>query len=236
MMGRLHTVHEFENAYVLARQHGFSNINIDLIYGFPDQTMVSWKRTVQSTRLLNPDHISLYALKVEEHTPFGAQGMHVDDDIEATMYDWSRSYLSQQGYPQYEISNFAKPGKTCQHNLIYWRGQDYLGLGVGAVGCAGGVRWENQKNLTSYFNDIEAGKRPRLKEDVLDEQTRKFERLMLGLRLREGLVWKESDPRWASERSRLAAQGYLEEIQPNTWRVTEPYIPLTHQILLPFLP
>ena len=235
-MGRLHSVAQFEAAYALARRADFSNINIDLIYGFPDQSLDSWKRTVTRTAILQPEHISLYALKVEEHTPFGVQGVRTDDDAEAEMYDWARAYLPVMGYPQYEISNFARPGKTCEHNLIYWRGQDYLGLGVGAVGCVGGTRWDNEKNLASYYKAIQAGQRPRLREEILDAQARQFEQLMLGLRLREGMAWpQDASPESLAQRAQLASRGYLEELTPGTWRIADPYVPLTNQILLPFL-
>jgi oxygen-independent coproporphyrinogen III oxidase len=235
-MGRLHTVEQFEKAYWLARGAGFTNISIDLIYGFAGQTQASWENTLRSTSDLQPEHLSLYALAVEEHTPFGVQGMQVDPDLQASMYAFARNFLSEKGYAQYEISNFSRPGKECRHNLIYWRGQNYLGLGVGAVGCAEGVRWENQKNLAPYFKDIRAGRLPRKSEEILDAQTRKFERLMLGLRLREGFVWgPEENPEWIEQRSRLARQGHLEEIKPGHWRISDAYVPLTNQILLPFL-
>jgi oxygen-independent coproporphyrinogen-3 oxidase len=235
-MGRLHSVQQFEEAYERSRQAGFSNISIDLIYGFPGQTLEGWKETVRSVIRLKPEHVSLYALAVEEHTPFGAQGVQVDADRQAEMYEIARATLPTAGYPQYEISNFAPPGRECRHNLIYWRAQDYIGLGVGAVGCVDGLRWENAKNLSSYYKDITAGRLPRLREERLDAQTRKFERLMLGLRLREGLSWEtEEDEKWVAERARLAGKGYLEEISKGTWRIAEPYVPLTNQILLPFV-
>ena len=127
-----------------------------------------------------------------------------------------------QGYSQYEISNFAKAGKACQHNLVYWRQEDYLGLGVGAVGCVGSERWENQKNLVDYHRDIDAGKRPRASTELLNEQTRKFERLMLGLRLREGMDWNETNPEWLQERAALRSRGLLEEVRPGAWRIANP--------------
>lgn len=234
-MGRLHTVEEFCAAYEMSRRHGFSNISIDLIYGFPGQSLEAWKETVISTTALEPEHLSLYALTVEEHTPFGAKGMAVDADRQADMYDWARTYLPTHGYAQYEISNFARSGRECRHNLIYWRGENYVGLGVGAVGCVDGLRWQNHKNMGAYFKDIAGSRLPWASQEDLEASNRKFERLMLGLRLREGYCWAEEDPGWLALRSRLAAEGQLEEIQPGTWRITERYVPLTNQILLPFL-
>src|SRR5204863_40006 len=104
---RLHTVEEFLAAYGIVRAEGFKNVNIDVIYGFEGQTLDSWRESLQATASLNPDHLSLYALKIEEHTPFAAKGMRVNEDLEAEMYEWARRYLADQGYEQYEISNFS---------------------------------------------------------------------------------------------------------------------------------
>jgi len=232
---RVHTVEEFMDAYQAVRAAGFDNISIDLIYGFEGQTLHSWQKTLRSTVTLNPEHLSLYALKIEEQTPFAAKGMRVNDDLEADMYGWARRYLSAEGYEQYEISNFARPIKACRHNLIYWRQQDYVGIGVGAVGCVGAQRWENHKNLQDYHRDTAAGALPRASTENLNANTRRFERLMLGLRLREGLSWEESNPKWLSQRSALAARGWLEEIYPGRWRIPDHAVPLTNQILIAFL-
>ncbi len=232
---RMHTVEDFLAAYRVVREVGFENVSIDLIYGFDGQTVDSWMNTLQSTVALNPEHLSLYALKIEAHTPFAVQGLHVNDDLEVEMYERARTYLRDQGYEQYEISNFSRPGRACHHNLIYWRQEDYLGLGVGAVGCVGGLRWENHKNLHDYHQDIALGKLPRVSSEQLDDKTLKFERLMLGLRLREGLAWPEMNPEWVSHRSFLVSRGLLEEVRPGTWRIPDKTVALTNQVLLPFL-
>lgn len=233
---RLHTVEDFLAAYRNVREAGFDNVSVDLIYGLPSQSLVTWQETVKKTVALQPDHLSLYALKVEDHTPFRAQDIKIQDDLQAEMYEWSRGFLKEAGYEQYEISNFAKPGKECRHNLIYWRQQDYIGIGVGAVGGVGGVRWNNSKTLSDYFALIKEGKLPRLSVEHLDESTRKFESLMLGLRLREGLEWgKESNPEWIAHRSKLQAEKLLEEVSPGRWRIPDHAIALTNQILLPFV-
>ena len=232
---RLHTVEEFMEAYHSVRQAGFDNVSIDLIYGFDGQTLDSWKETLKSTVALNPEHLSLYALKIEEHTPFASRDLRINDDLEAEMYEWARRSLAAEGYQHYEISNFARPGRACRHNLIYWRQQDYLGVGVGAVGCVEGLRWENHKNLHDYHRDIAAGALPRVLTENLDQNTRRFERLMLGLRLREGLFWDDTNPEWLKQRSALTARGLLEEIDPGRWRIPDSAVSLTNQILLPFL-
>jgi oxygen-independent coproporphyrinogen-3 oxidase len=235
-MGRLHSVAQFEQAFGAARRAGFPNVNIDLIYGFPSQTLDGWQSTLLKTLALEPEHLSLYALAVEEHTPFAAEGAKVDPDLQAAMYAAARELLPADEYRQYEISNFALAGRRCEHNLVYWRGDNYLGLGVGAVGCVQGLRWENHKNLGPYFKAVAAGQLPRQSEEQLSPETQKFERLMLGLRLREGFFWQETDARWLEERSRLASLGWLEETGPDTWRIPDRFVPLTNQVLLPFLP
>jgi len=235
-MDRLHTVAEFHAAYESARNAGFDNINIDLIYGFPGQSMAAWQDTVQKTIALNPEHVSMYALAIEEHTPFAAQKITVNADDQGDMYAWARGAMSAAGYPQYEISNFARSGRECRHNLIYWRQQDYLAVGAGAVGCIGHKRWTNHKTLHAYEQDIQAGRLPRLSVETLTDQERRFERLMLGLRLREGLEWgEESNPAWQDQRRKLVREGHLEEIRPGRWRVTEKSVAFTNKVLLPFL-
>jgi oxygen-independent coproporphyrinogen-3 oxidase len=234
-MDRLHNVPQFLDAYQAVREAGFSNVSVDLIYGFAEQTLEDWKKTLLSTVAIQPDHLSLYALKIEEHTPFAARGYRVNDDQEVEMYEWARAYLKDAGFKQYEISNFSRPGKACRHNLIYWRQQDYLGLGVGAVGCVDGLRWENHKNLNDYHRDISARTWPRAGVENLDPGTRRFECLMLGLRLREGFRWPESSPEWLAHRASLAARGLLEEVRPGQWRIPDAVVPLTNQVLLPFL-
>jgi oxygen-independent coproporphyrinogen-3 oxidase len=234
-MDRLHNVQQFLDAYRAVRGPGFDNVSIDLIYGFAEQSLEDWKKTVQATVQLQPEHLSLYALKIEEHTPFAARGYRVSDDHEADLYEWARAFLKTEGYEHYEISNFSRSGKACRHNLIYWRQRNYLGLGVGAVGCVDGLRWENHKNLQDYHRDISAGTHPRVSTENLDANTRRFERLMLGLRLREGFEWPENNPEWLAHRSQLAARGLLEEVRPGHWRIPDSAVSLTNQILLPFL-
>lgn len=235
-LGRLHTGEGFRRAYDTARQSGFENINIDLIYGLIPQSVESWQETLRAAAGLRPEHLSLYALAIEKNTPFHARGLQVDDERQAEMYEWARACLREQGYEQYEISNFARAGRACEHNLIYWRQQDYIGAGVGAVGCVGAVRWQNEKTLKAYEEAISHERLPWSSEESLDGSTRRFERLMLGLRLREGLEWDaQENPAWAGERSRLAAQGFIEEMAPGRWRIPESRVVLTNQVLLSFL-
>jgi oxygen-independent coproporphyrinogen III oxidase len=235
-MGRLHTADEFRRAYRHARDAGFDNLNIDLIYGFKDQPLSDWQETVTEAVRLAPEHLSVYALTIESHTPFAAAGYKTDNDLQASLYAWTREYLRDQGYDQYEVSNFAKSGYACRHNLLYWNQADYLGIGAGAVGCVNGKRWQVHRTLPAYFKSIDQGELPWESVEALGETTRKFERLMLGLRLRQGFEWgDELDARWRLERERLAQRGLLEETACGRWRIPDAAVALTNQVLLPFL-
>ncbi len=157
LLERIHTAAEAVESYNLARQAGFANINLDLIYGIPHQTLEHWRTTLREAIHLQPDHLSLYALTLEEHTPLAqrvARGEipHPDDDLAADMYILAEEVLAEAGYIHYEISNWAGPisniqsqisNHKCQHNLTYWRNQPYLGFGAGAHSYFGGRRWHN---------------------------------------------------------------------------------------------
>lgn len=234
-MDRLHTVREFLDAYQAVRHAGFENVSIDLIYGFPGQSLEAWRQTVEGALACAPDHVSVYALQVEPHTPFAAQQVTVDPDLQARQYDVARDAFEREGLAQYEISNFARPGRECRHNLVYWRQEDYVGLGVGAVGCVDGVRWTNHKTFHAYQTDLKGGRRPAISVENLDDATRRFERLMLGLRLREGIAWSDAWPAaWRKERDALVKRGML-EMNNGRWRIPADKVPLTNQALLGFL-
>jgi oxygen-independent coproporphyrinogen-3 oxidase len=235
-MGRLHSAAGFRSAYAAVRAAGFDNVNIDLIYGFEGQSLQNWQDTVHQALGLLPEHVSFYALTVEPHTPFAAQGHRTDGDAQAGMYEWAREAMNGAGLSQYEISNFAVSGRECRHNLLYWRQQNYLAAGVGAVGCVRGTRWQVSKNLSDYFAKMKQLKLPWESAEDLPVPVQQFERLMLGLRLREGLAWDPGEnAAWERERVRLAQQGLLEETRPGVWRIPDRSVALTNQVLLAFL-
>ena len=156
LLERIHDPFDVLNAVRWARQAGFDNLNLDLIYGLPEQPLSSWQDSLRRAVDLNPQHLSLYALTIEEGTPFGrwaARGLMPlpDPDLVADMYDWASEYLEGQGYEQYEISNWSKPGFQCRHNLQYWRNQPYLGFGAGAHGCANKMRISNALHIKNYI-------------------------------------------------------------------------------------
>jgi oxygen-independent coproporphyrinogen III oxidase len=157
MLERAHSFFDVIEAVKSARKAGFENLNLDLIYGLPEQTLLTWQTTVKRILDLHPEHISAYALTLEHGTPFGrwsSKGLLPlpDPDLAAEMYEWLSETLEANGYDQYEISNWAKPGHECRHNLQYWRGLPYLAFGAGAHGYANGYRYSNILRIKTYID------------------------------------------------------------------------------------
>ncbi|MFZ1043427.1 MAG: radical SAM family heme chaperone HemW [Anaerolineales bacterium] len=159
MLERAHDFFDVINSVSWARSAGFENINLDLIYGLPEQTLQTWQTTVKRILDLNPNHISAYALTLEHGTPFGRWSKRgllplPDSDLAADMYEWASEVFESSGYIQYEISNWAKPNRKCIHNLQYWRGLPYLGLGAGAHGYTNGFRYSNVLRIKTYVDRL----------------------------------------------------------------------------------
>jgi len=160
MLERAHSYFDVINALTWARQAGFDNLNLDLIYGLPHQTLDIWSATVKLILGLSPEHLSLYALTMEHGTPFGhwsSRGLMLtpDPDLAADMYEWASETLEAAGFQQYEISNWAKPELECRHNLQYWRGLPYLAAGAGAHGYVNGYRYSNVLRIKTYIDRLE---------------------------------------------------------------------------------
>lgn len=161
MLERAHNFFDVIEAVTSARKAGFSNLNLDLIYGLPEQTLSTWQTTVTRVLDLHPEHISAYALTLEHGTPFGrwaSRGLLPlpDPDLAAEMYEWLSEILEHNGYIQYEISNWAKLNHECRHNLQYWRGLPYLAFGAGAHGYANGYRYSNVLRIKTYIDRMSA--------------------------------------------------------------------------------
>ena len=159
MLERVHDFFDVIEAVSSARKAGFHNLNLDLIYGLPEQTLATWQTTVNRILDLHPEHLSAYALTLEHGTPFGrwaSKGLLPlpDPDLAAEMYEWLSETLEANGYVQYEISNWAKPGYECRHNLQYWRGLPYLAFGAGAHGYANGYRYSNVLRIKTYIDHL----------------------------------------------------------------------------------
>ena len=161
VLGRIHSYGAFLQSFKWARDAGFKNINVDLITAVPEQTMVSYQKSLEQVTALGPEHISAYSLIIEPGTPFEtleAQGKLIlpDEDEEREMYRLTRQFLSGMGYERYEISNYARPGFECRHNTGYWQGKDYLGVGLGASSLIDGCRFSNTADMKDYL-ELETG-------------------------------------------------------------------------------
>lgn len=191
-MGRIHSPGEIESAFGMARQAGFDNINLDFIFGLPDQRMEQWETTLERALALGPEHLSLYSLIVEEGTPLfdwvqNGRVQVADDDLTAEMYLLAQRRLAEAGYVQYEISNWAKPDKACEHNLTYWRNLPYLGVGAGAHSCFGGRRFSTALKVRDYLERVQRAGHAMLEGEDISQELEMAETAMLALRLNEGL-------------------------------------------------
>lgn len=199
LLGRIHTWEEFLYGYRLAREHGFSNVNVDLMSGLPGQTEASWENTLKKTANLGPEHISAYSLILEEGTPFyrmrGSLSLP-DEETERQMYERTAEILKEYGYEQYEISNYARPGFACAHNVGYWTGREYLGLGLGASSLLDGYRFRNTDQMTEYLGDCSYPKALRRDVQRLSEKDKIEEFMILGLRLTQGIREEEFEKRF----------------------------------------
>lgn len=197
ILGRIHSYEDFVEIYHLAREHGINNINVDLMYGIPEQTMESFGQTLDTVLTLRPDHISLYGLILEEGTPFYERRNSLplpSEDHECDMYYLAAERLREVGYSHYEISNYALDGRQCQHNLKYWRCEEYIGLGLAAYSYFDGRRFGNSDDPSVYLGKDCVDYV--LDEDEADES---FEYVMLRLRLAEGFSLTDYKARFGED-------------------------------------
>ena len=192
ILGRQHTPEDIPETCALLRQHGFTNINIDLMFALPGQSEAMWEETLRAALACEPQHVSAYGLTYEEDTPFFerlSQGEYRQDETrEIAMFERTREVLGEAGLVDYEVSNFALPGFESRHNLGYWRGEDYLGLGPSACSTIGTMRWKNVPDTRAYAERIARGESAREEREEIDAATRTRERIMFGLRMREGVA------------------------------------------------
>lgn len=189
-LSRIHSYEDFEKTYRLARKY-INNISLDLMFGLPDQTEASFQSTLRSALEFEPNHISMYALKIEEGTPFYRMEETLvlpSEDEVANMYLYACDFLEKAGYRQYEISNFARQGCFSRHNFRYWNRDEYIGLGPAAHSFVDGRRYANAKNITAYIQALSQKKLPPVSEDVtLSFEEVIEEEIMLKLRTADGL-------------------------------------------------
>lgn len=187
-LGRIHTYEEFLESFSLAREAGFQNINVDLMCALPDQTYEGWVGNLRKVAALHPEHISAYSLIIEEGTPFAKRKLNLpDEDTEYRMYEDTAGILSEYGYEQYEISNYAKKGLACRHNIGYWKRKEYLGLGLGAASLWGNQRFSNTSDFSTYLNNSGCPEKIREDRETLSLEAEMSEFMFLGLRMTKGV-------------------------------------------------
>jgi len=217
LLGRVHNADQVRRSLAILREAGFDNLNLDLIYGIPGQSLPQWEESIRLTVDLQPEHISAYCLTYEEDTEFFERmtrgEFREDAESDAGFFERGVEMLSAAGYGQYEISNHARPGRECRHNLAYWEGADYLGFGPSAWSTIGERRWQNAPDTAAYVQAVQAGVRPLRNEEILPAATREAEKIAFGLRMNAGI-----DPARLAERHELITglreEGLLEDHGP----------------------
>jgi len=263
-LGRIHNRRQYEENLDAAIRAGFRNINTDLIFGLPGQTIDDWVETIESVIGLSVTHISCYDLKIEEGTVFGERletGLliPIDDELDRQMYHYAVETLSMNGFRHYEISNFAKEGYECRHNIIYWKALEYAGFGAGAHSYLNGMRFSNVKGIEQYINGVdktyERGSQrsvthwePQFVEhdetQLIDEQEAMSEFMILGLRLIDGVYGHEFEERfgrklqsvYGSELEKLVGEGLLvyNEEECN-FRLSDVGLDFANQVFMEFI-
>jgi putative oxygen-independent coproporphyrinogen III oxidase len=187
-LGRRHDRRNVELAVEAVHAAGLRSFNLDLIYGAAGETLDDWRGTVAAVVALEPPHVSAYALTIEAGTPLAQQpDRHPDDDDQADKYEVVDDLLTAAGLENYEISNWARPGHECRHNVLYWRQQDYRGFGCAAHSHESGRRWWNVRTPDRYIDLVASGEPTEAAGETLDDATRRFEGLELQLRMRDGV-------------------------------------------------
>ena len=222
-LGRIHTAAETRAAVALARAAGFENIGLDVIYGVPGVAHKFFQADIEAALVLEPEHVSCYCLEIEEGTSFARQAqtgkLTVSEDEQRAQFDWARKRLTGAGWTHYEISNFAKPGRECLQNLLYWNGGDYIGIGPAAHSHWNGIRWGNSPDLPEWMRAF---------EEKLEPEAKARETLVMGLRRLAGWNRQEFlattgfdyDALRGKEIKQLAAEGLL-VVEPDRIRLAE---------------
>ncbi len=237
LLGRIHTAAEAEEALSLARTSGFDNVNLDLIYGLPGQSLEDWRNTLEKAMALSPEHLSLYALTLEPGAPMwrdveDGRLPAIDPDLSADQYELAEDMLAAHGYRHYEISNWAKPGRECRHNLVYWRNGAYLGVGAAAHSCLEGHRFANTSSLDDYLS---ATLPPRALDEAIGPGLRLAESAILGLRLDSGIAASGIKERYRETVGEMTELGLLERSGDNL-RLTRRGRLLSNEVFWRFLP
>ena len=218
LLGREHNARQAEESFHLLRAAGFTNINVDLMFGLPRQTIEQWRLTLEKTIALQPDHISAYCLTYEEDTEFflrHARGeFRQDADADSEFFEIAMATLEHASYEHYEISNYARPGFSSVHNRGYWLGKDYLGIGPSAVSTVGMRRWQNVCDYRSYIDRVLSGQSPVGSSEDLTSEMKRMERIALSLRTSDGVSASELK-HFAPQTNEFIALGLLRKSNGN---------------------
>lgn len=252
LLGRIHDFSQFLRSYELIRKAGVKNVNVDLMSALPGQTVESYEKTLRKVLQLHPEHISAYSLMIEEGTPFYEQyaederlraaGMEPkllpSEESERLMYEMTGTILRSHGYERYEISNYARDGYACKHNIGYWTGEDYLGLGLGASSYINGVRYTNTSLLSEYL----AGDFDRRDENILSKDDKMAEFFYLGLRMTRGVQKADFFKKFGFHPTQVYGQVLSELIEQGLlidtgsgYRLSEYGVDVSNQVLYRFL-
>ena len=246
-IGRIHSFKQFEENFNLARQIGFKNINVDLMFGLPNQKVEEWKESLETIARMNPEHISAYSLIIEEGTAFYKlwernKLILPSEEEEREMYVITKNILKNHGYHQYEISNYSKIGRECYHNKVYWKSDEYLGLGSASTSFIDCKRIKNIENVKDYIDKINSG------EDVIDDiyvntlEDSMEEFVFMGLRMIEGINVNEFNKRFG-----VTIEGIYKEVidkninkkllvlENDMLRLTEKGIELSNSVMSDFI-
>ena len=248
LLGREHAFADVGAAIAAARAAGFDSVNLDLIFGLPYQSLDTWKRTMDATLALGPDHVSLYALIIEQGTPMHdwvrrGDVPYPDPDAAADMYDHAEASMRAAGFTHYEISNWALPGRECAHNVIYWHNEPFFGFGAGAHSSSVQRRWWNARRPADYVGRIQRGESAEMGHEDIDAVTSRGETMMMGLRLlEEGVSLTAFAQRYGAPLEQYYAAELREglrlgmlDITPDRVRLTERGHFLSNQALMLFV-
>lgn len=231
-IGRIHSWVDFLNIFEAGRSVGFNNLSVDLIFGLPGQTLHDWRETLERIVSLQPKHISAYGLQLEPGTKLAADirrglAQLPSEDEVVEMMNACMDYLPEQGYHHYEISNYAKPDFECDHNLSYWRGNDYLGFGAGAYSTDNNERWFNINEPWNYINTVSKRGSVIKERESLGAKTRAVEALMLGLRLCSGVNLQEYEAQYGIDLMKVSGQHLKNLVDQKMVSLNGPTLALT---------
>lgn len=250
-LGRIHSWQDFLTTWQAVRECGFTNVNVDLMSALPGQTKEGYENTLMKVLALRPEHISAYSLIIEEETPFYSRfgsggeeaGRLPDEEEERLMYERTGELLLEHGYERYEISNYSRPGFSCKHNIGYWTGKEYLGLGLGASSLIAHRRFSRERNLTAYIDKVMAEEGTVVWQESLSRQEEMVEFMFLGLRLTQGISLEEfkerfgtgSEEKYGKQIEGLIQKGLLYTPTEGRLALTKKGVDVSNQVFLEFL-